>query len=246
MRAASLSDAGPLAPCPHSAGAGRGQARGGFELRDASHNKRSHFQEEAQKMDRDKQAVHTEGMVIHRAWLYDLLLKIVSLGRERQFRHRIITAARLKLGQRVLDVGCGTGTLAVAAAEVVGTEGRVHGIDPAPEMIARARAKAAKAAAAVEFEVGVVEALAFPDQSMDVVLSTLMFHHLPDPLKPVGLVEIRRVLAPGGRLLLVDFGNPERLVAKAQAAGFGTVTTARLGPSFLFSLIAEAGAIASA
>jgi ubiquinone/menaquinone biosynthesis C-methylase UbiE len=196
-------------------------------------------------MNRDKQAVHTTGRVIHWAWFYDLLLKIVTLGRERQFRSRIITAARLELGQQVLDVGCGTGTLAVAAAEQVGTEGRVHGIDPAPEMIARARAKATKAAAAVEFEVGVVESLAFPDESMDVVLSSLMFHHLPDNLKPAGLAEIRRVLTPGGRLVLIDFGNPHRLVGQAQVAGFGTVTTARLGPRFLFSLIAEAGSTGS-
>jgi ubiquinone/menaquinone biosynthesis C-methylase UbiE len=194
----------------------------------------------------DNQAVHTEGMVIHWAGFYDVLLKILTLGREGRFRHRIITAARLESGQRVLDVGCGTGTLTLAAAEVVGTEGRVHGIDPAPEMIARARAKAAKATAPVAFEVGVVEALAFPDQSVDVVLSSLMFHHLPDPLKPAALAEIRRVLAPGGHLLVVDFGKTDGLEAEVKAAGFGTVTTARLGPRILFSLVAEVGAVGGA
>ncbi|MBW1879726.1 MAG: methyltransferase domain-containing protein [Deltaproteobacteria bacterium] len=196
-------------------------------------------------MQTDNQVVHTEGTVLHWAGFYDLLLKIVTLGREGRFRRRIITTARLESGQRVLDVGCGTGTLAVAAAEVVGTEGSVHGIDPAPEMIARARAKAEKAAASVAFEVGVIEALAFPDQSMDVVLSSLMFHHLTDQLKPLGLAEIRRVLAPGGRLVVVDFGKPDGMVAEVKAAGFGTVTTARFGPRFLFSLIAEAGAVGS-
>ena len=191
------------------------------------------------------QAVNTEGMVIHWAWFYDLLVKIVSLGQERRIRQRIIAAARLEPGQRVLDVGCGTGTLAIAAAEAVGKEGRVQGIDPAKEMIARAQAKSARAGVTVEFQAGVIEALRFSDQSMDVVLSTLMFHHLPGELQPRALAEIRRVLAPGGRLVLVDFGKPDHMVAGVEAAGFGTVTTARLGPRFLFSLIAQAGATES-
>ena len=192
-------------------------------------------------MHRDKEAAHTEGIVLRSPWFYDLLMKIITLGGEGRFRRRIVTAAQLKAGQRVLDVGCGTGTLALAAAVEVGPEGRVQGIDPAPEMIARARAKAAKAGQGVEFEVGVIEALPFPDRSMDVVLSTLVFHHLPEHLQRSGLAEILRVLAPGGRMVLVDFGNPDRLAADAQAAGFGPVTTARLGPRFLFVLIAEIG-----
>jgi ubiquinone/menaquinone biosynthesis C-methylase UbiE len=81
----------------------------------------------------------------------------------------------------------------------------VVGIDPSSEQIARARAKAARGKVPVEFQVGVIEQLAFPDQTFDVVVSTLMMHHLPASLKRQGLVEIARVLKPGGRLVIADF-----------------------------------------
>lgn len=192
-------------------------------------------------MSSKEQPVHTAGRVIHWAGFYDLLLKVMTLGREGRFRSRIITTAKLEEGQRVLDVGCGTGTLAIAAAEVVGSSGKVRGIDPAPEMVSRARSKAAKAGAAVQFDVGVIEALDIPDQSIDVVLSTLMFHHLPPDIQTAGLAEIRRVLVPSGRLVLVDFGKPEHLAPEVKAAGFDAVRTARMKPRFLFSLVATDG-----
>ena len=192
-------------------------------------------------MSSEEQPTHTAGRVIHWAGFYDLLLKVMTLGREGRFRSRIITTAKLEEGQRVLDVGCGTGTLAIAAAEVVGSSGKVRGIDPAPEMISRARSKAAKAGAAVQFDVGVIEALDIPDQSIDVVLSTLMFHHLPPDIQTAGLAEIRRVLVPSGRLVLVDFGKPEHLAPEVKAAGFDAVRTARMKPRFLFSLVATDG-----
>jgi ubiquinone/menaquinone biosynthesis C-methylase UbiE len=74
-------------------------------------------------------------------------------------------------------------------------------------MIARAAAKASKAGAAVDFRVAVVESLPYPDARFDVVLSTLMLHHLPRAAREQGVREMRRVLRPGGRVLAVDFGR---------------------------------------
>ena len=121
-------------------------------------------------------------------------------------RHMTLDLAQLHAGESVLDVGCGTGTLTRLARKRVGETGKVYdGIDAATQMITVARDKAAKRKLAIDFEVGLIEKLAFPDNSFDVVLSSLIMHHLPEELKRQGLVEIARVLKPGGRLLILDF-----------------------------------------
>jgi ubiquinone/menaquinone biosynthesis C-methylase UbiE len=149
----------------------------------------------------------TKGRVLHSAAGYDFLAWLLLLGRERAFRDRLVRLARLEPGQSVLDIGCGTGTLAMAAKRRVGPFGSVHGIDASPEMIARARKKARKAGVDVTFTNGVVEGLPFPDEHFDTVLSTLMLHHLPRAAREQCVREIRRVLKPGGRVLAVDFGG---------------------------------------
>lgn len=101
----------------------------------------------------------TSGSVIHWAAPYDLLVFLLMLGRERSFRERLIGLARLRPGDAVLDIGCGTGTLAIAARRHVGPSGSVHGVDASPEMIVRATKKASKAGVDVTFRRGVVEAL---------------------------------------------------------------------------------------
>jgi ubiquinone/menaquinone biosynthesis C-methylase UbiE len=153
----------------------------------------------------------TKGLVMHsQARYYDLLAWLLTLGRERAFRERLVDLARLKPGDVVLDVGCGTGTLAIASKRRVGAAGTVHGIDASPEMIDRAKRKAAKAGIDVKFHTGIVEALPFPDAHFDAVVSTLMLHHLPGPVRQQCAREMRRVLKPGGRVLAVDFETPAR------------------------------------
>lgn len=153
----------------------------------------------------------TKGLVIHsQARYYDLQSWLLTLGRERAFRERLVGLARLQPGDAVLDVGCGTGTLAIAAKRRVGAEGTVHGIDASPEMIDRAKRKAVKAGVDVAFQTGIVEALPFPDAQFDAVVSSLMLHHLPKPVRRQCAREIRRVLKPGGRVLAVDFAAPAR------------------------------------
>ena len=154
-------------------------------------------------------APRTKGLVIHWAARYDVLAWILTHGRERAFRERLIGLAALEQGDSVLDIGCGTGTLAIAATRHVGPAGTVYGIDASPQMIARATRKAVKAGAPAVFQVAAAEQLPFPDARFDVVLSTLMLHHLPRNTRQQCASEIRRVLKCGGRVLVVDFGRAQ-------------------------------------
>jgi SAM-dependent methyltransferase len=136
---------------------------------------------------------------------------------------------------RVADLGCGTGTLSVLLAE----EGYdVHGLDLSPEMIHRARAKAAAAPdLAVSFEVGDVSEPGLPAGTFDVVLSRHVLWALPDPV--AGLRRWCDLLAPGGRLLLVEgrwFNGAGLAAAETQAlvAQVGRTSGLRLLPEAVF------------
>lgn len=147
----------------------------------------------------------TEGRLIRWAGWYDLLLQVKFLGQLGKLRALPLDLAAIRPGERVLDVGCGPGDLVLAAARRVGPSGSVVGIDAASEMIDVARRKAARHKdRPVQFRVEPVEAMSFPDGSFDVVLSSLMMHHLPGDLKQRALAEIRRVLRPGGRIVVID------------------------------------------
>lgn len=152
----------------------------------------------------------TTGLVLHRAAGYDLLVWLATLGREQTFREKVLRLARLQPGESVLDVGCGTGTLAIAAKRRVGPTGTVYGIDASPKMIARAGKKARRSSVEVFFKNEVAEALPFPGSQFDAVLTTVMLHHLPPEARRRCAHEMRRVLKPGGRVLAVDFGEPAR------------------------------------
>ena len=137
--------------------------------------------------------------------LYDPLVKIFFPYGELQ--ERILFETQLAPEQRVLDLGCGTGTLLVslAAAE---PKAQLFGIDGDPKALAIARSKIAQAGADIALQEGFSYELPYADGSFDRVLSALVFHHLSRSDKLRSLAEIRRVLAPGGRFVLVDFGPP--------------------------------------
>src|SRR3989304_9411851 len=149
------------------------------------------------------EAPQTAGKIIRWARWYDLATWLMSFGRAPAPRRRTGEMAAVREGESGLDVGCGTGTLTLAAKRRAGG-GEVRGIDASVEMIEVARQKAAKQRADVDFQVALIEQLPFPDATFDVVLSSLMLHHLPDDLKRQGVKEIRRVLKPGGRHFAVD------------------------------------------
>lgn len=164
----------------------------------------------------------TNGLVLNNGWRYDLLGwfhdTFSSRGALRTLRQRTIQIAQLQPGEQALDVGCGTGTLALEAARYLSPGGSIRGVDPGSQQIARARVKAARrriSQVSIEFQVGVIEQLPFPDQTFDVVFSTLMMHHLPTPLKRQGLAEIARVLKPGGRVVIADFTHKQERAGRA-------------------------------
>jgi len=154
--------------------------------------------------------VQTQGRLIRWASSYDLFTNVLTFGQSWRLRKMTVDNAAIKPGDSVLDVGCGTGEVTIPAKVRAGKDGHAYGIDPAPEMIAVARGKAARKGLEIDFRVAAIEALPFPDSSMDVVTSSLMMHHLPDELRVRGLAEIYRVLKPGGHVLIFDFMRPTK------------------------------------
>jgi len=136
--------------------------------------------------------------------LYDPLVKLI--GAER-VRRTFIEQAAISGGHRVLDVGCGTGSLEVALGRLW-PSAELVGLDPDPEALERARRKAKCAGVGVRFDQGFADALPYSDRSFDRVVSSFMFHHLGGDEKGGMLREARRVLKAGGSLHLLDFTGP--------------------------------------
>jgi SAM-dependent methyltransferase len=135
--------------------------------------------------------------------LYDPLLKWGM--RETTFKRALIAKADIQPGMKILDLGCGTGTLTVMIKQAHPTAD-VTGVDGDPAVLAIAHQKAAKTGVDITLDKGLAYALPYPDRTFDRVLSSLVFHHLTGENKQKAFGEILRVLKPGGELHLVDFG----------------------------------------
>ena len=137
--------------------------------------------------------------------IYDPVIRFST--RERLFKGRLLDQAGVEPGMRVLDLGCGTGTLAIwlkqrePGAEVVGLDGD-------PEVLDRGRRKAAEAGVDVRLDEGLSFDLPYEDGSFDRVVSSLFFHHLKRDAKEATAREVARVLRDGGELHVADFGRP--------------------------------------
>lgn len=138
--------------------------------------------------------------------LYDLMMRMMGAD---QARRGLLDQAQIRPGHRILDIGCGTGSLLIQLKRFYpGTD--VVGLDPDPKALARASRNAKRAALSIQFDEGFGDELPYPEASFDRVLSSLMFHHVPTDEKGKTVRAIRRVLKPGGEFHMLDFEGPEK------------------------------------
>ena len=142
--------------------------------------------------------------------IYDPVLRLMF--DEAGLKRRLLEQAELREGHRVLDLGCGTGTLLALLARA-GVECRAHGVDGDPRMLAVARRKLGPGTAGLV--AALAERLPFAPASFDRVLSSLFFHHLPSDSKLPVLRQAHELLRPGGELHVLDFGRPASLTMLA-------------------------------
>jgi SAM-dependent methyltransferase len=166
----------------------------------------------------------------------------------RPFATDLVREAALRPGERVLDVGCGTGVVARLAAEQVGARGEVTGVDVNPGMLAVARRTAAAEGASIQWYETAAESMPLPDEAFDVILCQMALQFMTD--RSAALAEMHRVLAPGGRILLnlprpsAFFDLLERalaLHAGAEAAGFVGAVFSLNEPQRIDELLRTAG-----
>jgi ubiquinone/menaquinone biosynthesis C-methylase UbiE len=170
--------------------------------------------------------------------VYDPVVALTS--RESAFKRRLLEHARIKDGESVLDLACGTGTLAIEVKKDR-PKAKVSGVDADTAILKRAKAKAKDAGVKISWAHGLSNELPYDARSFDVVLSTLFFHHLTDEAKADTAEEIRRVLRLGGRALIADWGRPQDPLMRTAFLGvqlldgFRTTTSSVAGrlPEFL-------------
>jgi ubiquinone/menaquinone biosynthesis C-methylase UbiE len=158
--------------------------------------------------------------------LYDPFTKV--LGVEASHR-KLINQAGISPGHRVLEIGCGTGNLAILVKRL-NPASQVVAIDPDPKALARARRKSERRGATIQFDEGFAEELPYPDASFDRVFSAFMLHHVKPDAKALSLQEAFRVLKPGGSLHLADFDEAPA-VSMGSWRAFSIRATARAPPT---------------
>jgi ubiquinone/menaquinone biosynthesis C-methylase UbiE len=136
--------------------------------------------------------------------LYDTVSRLMGVS---SLHRQLVEQAEIEPGHRVLEVGCGTGSLTLLAKRVQPLADFVA-LDPDPRALRRAHRKAQRQHVTVRLDQGFAEDLPYPDGSFDRVLSSLMLHHLERPAKTAMLQQVARVLRPGGSLHLLDIDGP--------------------------------------
>ncbi|MDX2144140.1 MAG: class I SAM-dependent methyltransferase [Rhodospirillaceae bacterium] len=176
--------------------------------------------------------------------LYDSAIALLT--RERHWRRLLLAQAAPRAGDRILDVGCGTGTFALMLKQAC-PAAEVMGIDPDPEVLARARAKAAAAGADIAFVAGFVPEM--PPARLNAptkIVSSLVFHQIPLEGKRGLLRAIRALLADGGELHIADYGAQRSRLMRALFRGTvqvldGTADTQPNADGVLPQIMRDAG-----
>ena len=143
---------------------------------------------------------------------YDRANTVLSLGIHHLWRKKLVRLSGAKLSDRVLDCATGTGDLALEFKRTVGPTGKVLGTDFCPEMLEHAPAKAFDAHLTVDFEVADVTALPYDDNTFDIASISFGIRNVENPLQ--GLQELARVVKPGGRVMVLEFGQMSTPVVK--------------------------------
>jgi ubiquinone/menaquinone biosynthesis C-methylase UbiE len=148
---------------------------------------------------------HDSGGVIMHPRAYELFANTWFLGQRGRVFDRLVAASGARPGEKVLDIGCGSGSFSRRIAPAVGPNGTVVGIDPSQPMLDYATAHAP---ANCTFQAAGAEDLPFGDESFDLIVSSLAFHHIPTEHRGAAVREMLRVLRPGGRVLIADVRPP--------------------------------------
>ncbi|HYO77788.1 MAG TPA: bifunctional demethylmenaquinone methyltransferase/2-methoxy-6-polyprenyl-1,4-benzoquinol methylase UbiE [Thermoanaerobaculia bacterium] len=154
---------------------------------------------------------------------YDRTNTVLSGGIHHLWRRKAVRAANAKAGDHVLDCASGTGDLAIAFRKAVGASGRVVGTDFVPEMLEIARTKTAD----VEFEVADVTRLPYPDATFDISSISFGIRNVNDPRR--GIAELARVVKPGGRVIVLEFGQPRNRLFNALYSFYNRHILPRVG-----------------
>jgi ubiquinone/menaquinone biosynthesis C-methylase UbiE len=181
----------------------------------------------------------TSGITISHGRGYEIFGTVFFVGRRRHVFQRLAQLSGARPGDRVLDVGCGTGYLTRLMAETVTPSGTVLGIDPSPGVLAHARRTTRQPHCT--YEDGIAEDLAAPDASYDVAVTSLMVHHLPEPIRGRAIGEMFRVLRPGGRVLVADFRPPSSRIGRHLVGALTGPAMEHNAVHLLQPLVREAG-----
>jgi ubiquinone/menaquinone biosynthesis C-methylase UbiE len=186
-----------------------------------------------------KPDARTPGKLIAHGRSHDIFGAIFLGGRRRRAFTWLAAESGAGPGDEVLDVGCGRGDFTRVMAAAAAPDGTAQGVDPSKEAISNARRLTRLPNCT--FSDGIAESLDAPNGSYDVVVSSLMIHHLPEALRPQAISEMFRVLRPGGSVLIAEFRPPSSRIGRRLIGGLHSPAMAENRIDLLEPMVREAG-----